>query len=158
MSKLHTYNAKIQWTGNNGSGTSGYTAYSRSHTVSIHQKQDLLCSSDPIFRGDNTKHNPEDLFLTSIASCHMLWFLHLCADEGIIVVDYFDNAEGVMHISDTGGGFFKEVTLYPNVTIIDGSMIEKANSLHRLANQKCFIANSCNFTIRHQPTCQSQDA
>jgi organic hydroperoxide reductase OsmC/OhrA len=153
MNTLHNYITTIQWTGNNGSGTSDYRAYSRSHTVLIDGKQEILCSSDPSFRGDKSKHNPEELFLASIASCHMLWFLHLCADEGIIVVDYLDNATGIMKETDDGGGHFTEVTLNPQVTIINELQIDKANGLHSKANQLCFIANSCNFPIYHKPIC-----
>src|SRR5688572_14189864 len=96
MDRTHKYKLTIKWTGNNGSGTSEYRAYSRSHDMIIDDKQTISCSSDPAFRGDNTKHNPEELFLASISSCHMLWYLHLCAAAGIVVTDYSDNATGIM--------------------------------------------------------------
>lgn len=149
MKKTHHYKTAITWTGNKGSGTSRYDAYDRAHTVSIAGKPDLLCSSDTAFRGDGTRHNPEDMLLASLSSCHMLWYLHLCSDAGIIVTDYTDNAEGVME-ETSGGGRFTEVTLHPVVTVQDASMIEKANALHDQAHEKCFIANSCNFPVRHE--------
>ena len=151
MSSHHHYSITIQWTGNNGNGTSAYTSYERSHVISIQNKPDLLCSSDANFRGDKTKHNPEELFVASISSCHMLWYLHLCSQAGVVVTDYIDTAKGTMVETADGGGHFTEVTLFPEVTITESRMKEKANELHTKANQLCFIANSCNFPIHHKP-------
>ncbi len=153
MAKEHHYKTKVVWTGNKSEGTKDYKAYERSHTISIEHKPDILGSSDAPFLGDITKHNPEDLFLSSLSVCHMLWFLHFCADNNIIVTAYTDNATGTMLQTDTGGGYFTSVTLHPVVTITDKSKIDLANSLHVEANKKCFIANSCNFKIKHEPTC-----
>ncbi len=153
METKHSYNLTIKWTGNKGNGTESYRAYERSHSVLIDNKQEILCSSDPSFRGDKTKHNPEELFLASIASCHMLWYLHLCSEAGIVVVDYSDHATGIMQETADGGGHFTEVILHPVVTITDSNKIEQANALHHNANKLCFIANSCNFPIQHQPSC-----
>ena len=151
MSKQHNYAVAVKWTGNRGSGTTDYRAYDRSHTISVAGKGEILASSDTPFMGDNTKYNPEDMLVASLSSCHMLWYLHLCADAGIVVTDYTDNATGILTQSPTGGGHFTEVTLHPVVTITDASMIEKANGLHKKANEMCFIANSCNFPVRHEP-------
>ena len=158
MKAQHKYSLTVQWTGNNGQGTNDYHPYERSHTVHIDNKVDIYCSSDPAFRGDKTKHNPEELFVASIASCHMLWFLHLCAEAGIIVLNYTDNATGIMQETENGSGHFIEVLLQPLVIVSDPSMIEKANDLHAKANQFCFIANSCNFPIHHKPTCKTNDS
>lgn len=149
MNKSHQYRATIVWTGNKGTGTSGYRDYERSHTVSIEGKADILTSSDPSFRGDNTKHNPEELFLASLSSCHMLWYLHLCADAGIVVTAYEDQAEGTMAENADGSGQFTEVMLHPKVTLADPSLAEKAQQLHDNAHHMCFIARSCNFPVRH---------
>lgn len=151
MKNQHTYKLTIQWTGNTGSGTTDYRSYERSHTVSIPNKVGIECSSDPTFRGDDSKYNPEELFLASLSSCHMLWYLHLCAEAGVNVIDYKDNAGGIMQETKTNGGHFKEVMLKPIVIVSDESMIEKAIELHLEANKHCFIANSCNFPILHQP-------
>jgi len=151
MSTLHTYKSKITWTGNNGAGTADYKTYERSHVISIENKVDIQATSDPAFRGDKTKHNPEDLFLSSLSSCHMLWYLHLCAVAGINVVSYEDNAVGIMEEFSNGSGKFTEVTLHPTVTIRDAIKIEQANALHHEANKMCFIANSCNFKVKHEP-------
>jgi len=151
LEKEHHYQATIIWTGNTGSGTKSYTSYQRTHTLSIVNKVPILCSSDPSFRGDASRHNPEELFLASLSSCHMLWYLHLCADHKINVVEYRDNARGTM-IETNQGGHFTEVLLQPVVTILDESQLAQAYALHQEANRLCFIANSCNFPVRHAPT------
>lgn len=151
MSKQHHYTATITWTGNKGEGTTRYDAYERAHTWAIEGKQTIACSSDTPFRGDGTKHNPEDALLYSLSSCHMLWYLHLCADAGIIVTDYTDNATGVLTMDTPEGARFTEVTLFPVITVADASMIAKANALHDEAHAKCFIAKSVNFPVKHEP-------
>lgn len=152
MNHQHNYSITITWNGNKGTGTSAYTAYDRSYYVSIKDKAGLECSSDAAFRGDKTKHTPEDLLVASIAGCHMLWYLHLCSQAGVIVTNYVDKAEGTMEVSNDGGGRFTQVTLYPEITITDEAMQPKAIELHSRANELCFIANSCNFPIHHKPT------
>jgi organic hydroperoxide reductase OsmC/OhrA len=154
MSTLHTYKSKITWTGNTGTGTTDYKTYERSHLISIENKADIQATSDPAFRGVKTKHNPEDLFLSSLSSCHMLWYLHLCATAGINVISYEDNAVGIMEEFSNGSGKFTKVILHPSVTITDTAMIDKANALHHEANNMCFIANSCNFEVKHEPSCK----
>lgn len=152
MSKEHHYKTTIQWTGNKGTGTSGYRSYERSHTISIENKAIIEGSSDPAFRGDKTKYNPEELLLASLSACHMLWYLHFCSEEGVIVTEYTDNAIGVMMEKTNGSGHFKEVTLHPVVIVAEKSMVEKANELHHKAHEFCFIANSVNFPVYQIPT------
>jgi organic hydroperoxide reductase OsmC/OhrA len=153
MKHEHSYQTTVTWTGNRGTGTSGYGAYDRSHTISILNKADISGSSDPAFRGDKTKINPEEMLVSSISTCHMLWYLHLCADNGITVISYQDHAIGTMQENENGGGRFTEVTLQPVVTITNHADISRANELHIEANKKCFISASCNFPIHHRPTC-----
>ena len=149
----HEYSIQLEWTGNTGEGTRSYTGYQRSHQVRMGEKPVIECSSDPAFRGDPSKHNPEELYVASLASCHMLWFLHLCADNKIEVISYRDNATGQM--TENGeGGKFTEVMLHPEVLIADHGQVDLANSLHHFANKKCFIANSCNFPVKHNPICR----
>ncbi len=150
--KKHTYLVNIEWIGNQGDGTIDYTSYNRNHTISVEGKyNDILGSSDPSFLGDRSKYNPEELFLSSLSACHMLWYLHLCSVHKIVVTDYKDNASGIMEESKDGSGKFAEVTLHPTVVIENEKQIEKANELHVQANKMCFIANSCNFKIGHKP-------
>lgn len=158
MKAKHNYSLEIKWTGNKGQGTKNYTSYERSHTISTNHKKDILGSSDPSFRGDNSKHNPEELFIASLSSCHMLWYLHLCSTEGIVVTDYKDNATGTMIENEDGSGQFAEVVLSPTVIVLNESMIKKAQKLHDKANKLCFIANSCNFPIIHNPICKCIDS
>lgn len=150
--KEHHYTTTIQWTGNKGTGTSSYRSYERSHTISIDHKATIEGSSDPAFRGDKTKHNPEDMLLSSLSSCHMLWYLHFCSEAGIIIMDYTDKAMGIMEETANGSGHFKEVILNPTVIVTEESMVEKAIQLHKKANEFCFIANSVNFAVKHNPT------
>jgi organic hydroperoxide reductase OsmC/OhrA len=151
MGPLHQYHATTTWIGNRGSGTSDYKSYDRNHDIAIAGKQTLTCSSDPQFRGDKTRHNPEELLVASISSCHMLWYLHLCAVNGVIVTDYTDRASGSMKENKDGSGQFTEITLQPRVVVEHESMIEKANALHHDANTMCFIARSVNFPVHHKP-------
>jgi len=158
MCRKHNYAATIKWTGNKGEGTYNYRSYGRSHTIRVVNKPDIQCSSDPVFHGDKTKHNPEELFVAAISSCHMLWYLHLCADSGVVVVDYSDDATGTMLELPDGSGRFTEVTLKPAVIVREKSMIDKANDLHKKANEMCFLANSCNFEIHHKPICKVSES
>ncbi|MBV8326157.1 OsmC family protein [Chryseobacterium sp.] len=149
--KKHHYTVTIHWTGNKGTGTSGYRDYERSHSVSAENKITIEGSSDPSFRGDKTKYNPEEMFLSSLSSCHMLWYLHFCSEAGVIVTDYTDAATGIMTETANGSGHFTEVTLHPAVTVADETMVEKAKELHHKASEYCFIANSVNFPVKHEP-------
>jgi organic hydroperoxide reductase OsmC/OhrA len=151
MPKLHTYSTQVAWTGDQGSGTSRYDAYSRDHRVSVANKPDIAASSDPAFRGDPARHNPEELFVASISSCHMLWYLHLCATNGIVVTGYVDDAIGTMEESANGSGRFTDVLLRPHVTIGASGHIALAERLHDEAHHFCFIANSVNFPVRCEP-------
>ena len=156
MTKEHHYKTTITWTGNTGIGTKDYKSYDRSHTISIDNKVDIMASSDPAFLGDKSKHNPEDLLVSSLSGCHMLWYLHLCATNGITVIEYKDNASGTMKETGENGGHFTEVVLRPTVIITDHKQVDRANELHSEAHKMCFIANSCNFPVRHIATCRAQ--
>jgi len=152
MSKTHRYHATIVWTGNRGSGTSGYRAYERGYEVRCLGKAPILGSSDPAFRGDPAAHNPEELLVASVSACHMLWYLHLCADAGVVVSGYEDSAAGSMTEAADGSGRFSEIVLRPRVTLAGGADSDLAQRLHATAHDKCFIANSVNFPIRVEPT------
>lgn len=146
----HTYDVKVVWTGNRGQGTTSYTSYDRNHEISHAGKPVLPGSSDPTFRGDGARYNPEELLVASLSACHMLWYLHLCAVNGVVIIDYQDHATGTM--SDNGdGGEFVEVTLHPRVTITAASDEKKARELHHGAHQRCYIASSVKFPVRNEP-------
>ena len=152
MSKEHSYKARITWTGNTGKGTASYREYQRNHSIEIEGKPIILGSSDPGFRGDPSRHNPEEMLVASLSSCHMLWFLHLCSSHKIVVTEYQDDAEGYMIETEDGGGFFEEVILKPRVTITDPEMTDLCEELHEKANSLCFIASSVNFPVLHKPS------
>lgn len=149
--KDHHYAVTVTWTGNQGTGTSGYRSYSRAHEIAAGVKPVIPGSSDPAFRGDAARWNPEDLLVASLSACHKLWYLSLCAGAGIVVTDYVDNAEGWMAEEQGGAGQFTRVTLRPQVTIAAGSDAEKARHLHHTAHDMCFIARSVNFPVEAEP-------
>jgi organic hydroperoxide reductase OsmC/OhrA len=151
MAKEHHYNTQLNWTGNRGAGTADYRAYDRDHVLTAGGKPEIPGSSDPSFRGNPDRYNPEELLVGSLSSCHMLWYLHFCAVNGVVVVDYRDYAEGTMVEHADGNGRFSVVTLRPVVTVSEASMIEKAMVLHEEAHRFCFVANSCNFPVKHLP-------
>jgi organic hydroperoxide reductase OsmC/OhrA len=152
MARAHRYVVTVTWTGNTGTGTASYKSYERQHEISAGaQKPAIPGSSDPVFRGDQARWNPEELLVASLSACHQLWYLHLCAEAGIVVVAYVDHAEGVMQETPDGSGQFDRVTLRPHVTVAPGSDAAKARELHGAAHAKCFIARSVNFPVEHEP-------
>lgn len=151
--KTHSYPIRMRWTGNTGQGTREYRGYQRTHEYSVEGKPIIPGSADPAFRGDATRYNPEELLVMSLSSCHMLWYLHLCAESKVVVTDYVDDAIGTMTEDKERGGFFTEVVLRPRVTISDGD-IATAESLHERAHHLCFVANSVNFPVRIEPQTQ----
>ncbi|WP_043717623.1 OsmC family protein [Kutzneria sp. 744] len=148
----HGYEVEVSWSG----ATTGYRDYSRAHEVGAEGKPGIPGSSDPAFRGDRDRYNPEELLVASLSQCHMLWFLHLATDAGIVVTAYRDRPKGTMVEGEDGGGRFTEVTLRPEVTVHSGR--DKLAELHERAHHLCFIANSVNFPVTIEPaTAQSVD-
>ena len=150
MNHQHHYRVDVEWTGNRGTGTDGYRNYSRDHVIRIAGKPELAGSSDPTFRGDATRHNPEDMLVAALSTCHMLSYLHMATVAGVVVTAYTDAAEGTM-ASEGDGGRFVEVVLRPVVTISAASDPGKAEAAHEAAHHACFIANSVNFPVRCAP-------
>lgn len=149
--KAYDYETRVTWTGNTGEGTRCYESYGRDHEISQPGKPPVPGSADPDFRGDSRRYSPEDLLVASLSGCHMLWYLHLCADAGIVVSAYEDRASGRMTV-DGEGGRFQEAVLRPAVVVESGSDPDIALRLHEEAHRKCFIANSVNFSVRCEPT------
>ena len=154
MSTKHTYDVSVEWTGNLGTGTDGYRNYKRDHTIRIANKADLLGSADPTFRGDPSRHNPEELLVAALSACHLMSYLYVCALNDVVVTAYIDNATGSMESLPDGSGRFTEVTLHPTVWVKEANMVAKAQALHAQANKLCFIANSVNFPVYHWPECE----
>lgn len=149
MNGEHHYRLHATWTGNRGSGTSGYRDYARDVTLSVQGKPDVLASSDKPFRGDPARWNPEDMLLAALSECHLLSYLHACVTAGVVVVSYEDEATGTMIEDGAGSGRFTEVVLHPRVVVAEASMVEAATAAHAQAHEWCFIANSVNFPVRH---------
>ena len=146
----HHFAVALEWTGNRGTGTSDYRAYGRDHVVRAEGKHEISGSSDRVFHGDADRWNPEELLIAALSQCHLLSYLHVAASNGVVVTDYADDATGVMEQTADGGGHFTGVTLRPVVTISAGDP-DLALSLHHEASLKCFIANSMNFPVAHEP-------
>ena len=151
MTKTHEYPAKIVWTGNSGTGTSAYKAYERTWDMAAEDKAVINCSNDPLLGGDRLKYNPEDLLISAVASCHMLWYLHLCSQAGVVVTAYEDNPVGIGESEPSGAGQFIEAVLRPKITITAESDPQKAVTLHDEIHQYCYIARSINFPLRFEP-------
>jgi organic hydroperoxide reductase OsmC/OhrA len=154
--RQHNYALQLSWTGNSGEGTKNYKSYRREYTIQSHGKPAIAGSSDPAFLGDRTRYNPEELLVASLSSCHMLWYLHLCSANSIVVLSYSDEASGIMEESPDGSGKFVSVTLRPSVKIAAAADSAKADtakaaSLHHDAHRLCFIANSVNFPVEISP-------
>lgn len=151
MRRTHGYTVSVTWTGNRGSGTSGYRAYGRDHEVSAAGRPAISASSDAVFRGDPDRWNPELELVAALSQCHMLAYLHACAAAGVVVTGYADDALGTMAETEDGGGHFTEVVLRPRVTVAAPDMAGDALRLHEAAHATCFIASSVNFPVRHEP-------
>jgi organic hydroperoxide reductase OsmC/OhrA len=155
MGAHHNYAVTVSWPdpGGGGAGTTSYTAYSRDHQVVLAGKPALAGSADPAFRGDPSRYNPEELFVASLAQCHMLWFLHLAAESGLVVRDYVDDTTGTMRVESRGEGQFTDVTLRPRVTVDAGPQAtdEAVSALHHRAHALCFISRSVNFSVLIEP-------
>lgn len=153
MKDTHEYQVEVEWVGNRGTGTSGYRDYGRELLVRAEGKAALEASADPTFHGDRDRWNPEELLVTALAQCHLLSYLHMAVRAGVVVTAYEDYAVGTMKQEGLGGRF-TEVVLRPRVTVTDPEMVEAARAAHAEAYEACFIANSVNFPVRHEPTVQ----
>ncbi|TAM67625.1 MAG: OsmC family peroxiredoxin [Microbacteriaceae bacterium] len=151
MNLEHHYAVATLWTGNRGTGTSGYREYGRDHVLRADGKPDIVGSSDRVFFGDADRWNPEELLLAALSQCHMLSYLHVAVRHGVRVLAYSDAATGTLQQDASDGGRFTIAVLHPRVTIADPAQLELAQSLHAEAAQKCFIAASVNFPVTHEP-------
>lgn len=151
MTDQHRYVLTATWTGNRGTGTSGYRDYDRAVSVEVAGKPLLLGSADKPFRGDPERWNPEDLLLAALSQCHLLSYLHACVVRGVVVTDYIDEASATM-VTKGNGGAFSEAVLRPRVRVAEAAMVEPATAAHDDAHEWCFIANSVNFPVRIEPT------
>lgn len=148
----HDYSARVVWTGNRGKGTASYRGYDRTWEVRTPGKPVIQCSNDPLLGGDPTLHNPEDLLISTLSACHMLWYLHLASDTGIAVQAYQDDPLAVGESLPSGAGRFLRVTLRPVITVPDGTDLARADAIHHEIHKTCFIARSVNFPVSYAAT------
>ncbi len=148
----HDYTTRIQWTGNRGEGTAHYKAYDRTWDIAVSGKSVVHCSNDPLLGGDPSKMNPEDLLLSALSACHMLWYLHYASDAGIVVTSYSDAPLGVGEVGRGGAGRFVKVVLRPHVGVAAGADLAVAAAVHYRIHEVCFIARSVNFPVEYEPT------
>lgn len=148
----HRFSSRIAWTGNRGDGTAHYRAYDRTWDIAVPGRTVVHCSNDPLLGGDPTKPNPEDLLISALSACHMLWYLHYAADAGIVVTDYVDEPVGIGEVTTGGAGRFVEAVLRPTITVKAGTDLALAEALHHRIPEVCFIARSVAFPVRHEPT------
>lgn len=151
----HTYELSLRWTGNTGTGTSGYRDYTRDVTASPgpgapEGKPALLLSADKPFRGDPARWNPEELLVAALSECHLLSLLHVAVRAQVTVVAYEDHPVGTMQQEGIGGRFTR-VLLRPRVTVADPAHVDLMPRLHREAGEACFIAASVSFPVEHEP-------
>ena len=150
----HLFKAELNWTSNKNQEVTVGKVYNKTHQIKIEGKPILDVSAAKAFKGDPELYNPEDLLLSSLVSCHMMSYLYVCSQNGIEVLEYSDNAEATLEVNPDGSGSFVEARLYPKVKISNPDQIELALELHHKANQLCFIANSCNFLVLHNASCE----
>lgn len=149
--KHHTYSSRVRWTGNTGQGTAHYRAYTRDWEVAVPGKPPIPCSNDPLLGGNPALMNPEDLLLSALSACHMLWYLHLAANAGIVVTAYEDSPEGTGEVAPDGAARFISATLRPRITVRPGADLDVAHAIHGQIHTVCFIARSVNFPVRIAP-------
>jgi organic hydroperoxide reductase OsmC/OhrA len=147
MTDTHDYTVQIVWTGDRGDGTRTYRGYDRTWQIDRAGEPPIKCSNDPLLGGDPAKPNPETLLLSSLAACHMLWFLHLASDVGIVVHGYKDAPIGIGESGPHGEGRFLRAVLRPKITVERGADLVTADALHHEIHKYCFIARSVNFPV-----------
>ena len=152
MAKLHNFLSSIIWTGNRGEGTRAYSGYDRTWDIALPGKEIIHCSNDPMLGGDPAKMNPEDLLISALSACHMLWYLHLASKAGIVVTGYRDDPMGYGETLANGAGRFLSAVLRPTISVVEGTDLKIAAELHHKVDEYCFIARSVNFPVRYEPT------
>jgi organic hydroperoxide reductase OsmC/OhrA len=148
--KIHQYNTQIIWTGNTGKGTETLNGYRRDYVIEVEGKPEIPGTSEISVQSNKVRYNPEELLQAAVSSCHMLWYLYLCAQKGIIITEYVDKSRGTMESVDQGGGRFTNITLGPKIKIKGKADLNVLNDLQDQAHHLCYIANSCNFPIAHE--------
>lgn len=157
MSAPHDYVARIAWQRAEGEAFTD-NRYSRRHRIAFDGGTAIDGSSSPsvvpLPFSDPKAVDPEELFVASLSSCHMLWFLSLAAGQGFRVECYEDDAVGTMARRADGRTAMTVVTLRPKVAFDPAAAPDAAafDALHHRAHERCFIANSVTTDVRCEPT------
>jgi len=146
----HDFTSEIVWTGNRGEGTRTYRSYDRTWDIAAPGKAPVHCSNDPMLGGDPSKMNPEDLLISALSACHMLWYLHYASDAGIVVTSYRDHPIGRGESLPSGAGRFLSAELRPEITVAPGTDLAVADAVHSRIHAVCFIARSVNFPVTYK--------
>lgn len=152
MAAQHEYTSTVVWTGNRGEGNAHVRGYDRTWNIETPGKPVIACSNDPLLGGDPSLPNPEDLLLSAVASCHMLWFLHLASDAGVVVTGYRDQPVAIGESEPSGAGRFISATLRPHIQVQAGTDLAKADAVHGEIHKVCYIARSVAFPITIEAT------
>lgn len=147
----HQFSLRAEWTGNQGSGTSGYKDYRRDVTLQAAGPGEISGSSARAFHGDESRWNPEQLLLGALAQCHTLSYLHHATAAGVVVSGLAVAVEGTLEVDSSGAGRMSAATLRPEVWLADEAQREQADALHEPAHRDCFIANSLSFPVELAP-------
>ena len=155
MSKSHTYSAELTW--QRGDQDFLGNRFSRRHLLRFDGGVELPASASPLVvpppLSDLSAVDPEELFVASLASCHMLWFLAIAAKRRFQVDAYRDAPVGVMEPRADGKMVMTLVTLHPRVEL-SGERLptrEELEALHRRAHEECYLANSVKTEVRCEP-------
>jgi organic hydroperoxide reductase OsmC/OhrA len=143
----HSYESHLRWSGSTGLG---WEHYERAHSVSASPAEQTLTVTTGEAKGDPAQLNPEQLVVMAASSCQMLMFLHLAAKARIDVVEYTDEATGLMPL-DEEPVRIQEITLQPRIVIAGDAGDERVLKLVHLAHEQCFIANSLKSEMRLEP-------
>jgi len=150
MGQAHLFEGGLQWTGT-VSEVDGKLRLEREYVINFPGKAALAGSSPAVFNGDDGRHNPETLMVSSLMACHHLTYLAICERSGVRIVSYEDRATGTLAIKD-GKMRMVEVVLRPQVKIADAAHVARAIEAHGKAHANCFMSNSVNFEVKVQPT------
>lgn len=152
---MSTYTAAIRWSRGEQKFTDN--RYSRAHLWRFDGGAVVPASSSPAVvplpMSDAAAVDPEEAFVASLSSCHMLWFLALAAKRGYTVDSYADDASGVMEKNPAGRLAMTSVTLRPLVEFSGAKLPDRAalDALHHAAHAECFIAASIRSEVRLEP-------
>jgi len=149
---MSEHHAQIRWS--RTSADFAYDTYNRAHEISFKNGDIVLpASSAPDFKGNAERVDPEEAFVASLSSCHMLTFLAICARKKLVVDGYDDDAVGTLEKNENRKLWMSRVVLRPRVRFAPGTSVDAATlaHLHHDAHENCFIALSVKTDVSVEP-------